>query len=154
MTGRRAVAALLAAAAMAAAGCGDDSKADYVDEYNKVDSRFAPTLRRGVASIQSPAAGRDPSRLAPRLDSAAATFDESAKDFGAIDPPDDVKSTHDAYVAAIRTLADDFRKAADTLGQEKRPSRAAVRALRGLANSKGFRDLRASGEALRQRVNE
>lgn len=144
----------LAAAALAATGCGGNSEADYVDEYNKVDAKFAPVLRRGLSSIQSPQAGRNPSRLSPQLENAADRFDETAGEFGEIDAPDDIKPAHDDYVAAIGTLGDDFRKAAVALRTETRPSPRAVRILRGLARSKGFQEVRTTGEALRRKVNE
>jgi hypothetical protein len=136
VTSRRAWAALLAALALVAAGCGGTSKDDYekkVDAVGKtLDDQFTEIGRDIQSAGSLPKAAGDVEKGADALDEAAADLDD-------IDPPDDAKDAHEKIVGGVELLADDFRAASKAAASND--TAKVLELLGGLETSKGFKQI-------------
>ena len=106
------LALVVLASALLAAGCGDSGeKNDYVDEVNQLQNDL-------VTQVTQATAGANPTTQKQAADYAgtiAGIFGSAADDFAAVDPPEDVADLHSQLVDAIRSIADDTKKAEQTL---------------------------------------
>lgn len=113
---RRAALVLVAALSLLVAGCGGDteSKNDYVDSVNKVQTDFANSVQKSASAVPS---GGDAAQAAKdtfaTLESA---IDKLVGDLRGIEPPDDVKQLHDRLISQMNEFKGDISKAGDALG--------------------------------------
>lgn len=144
---RRHVFALLAAATLAAAGCGggsDTTKGDYVKQVNAVGQ----TLQRELSSLGGAISTQsDPQGIARQLGDGATTLDAAAKKLGEIDPPSDATGAHRQIVDGVHRLAQTFRTGA----REARGGRLAdlVKTFGAISDSAGVREIAQGTKALK-----
>jgi predicted nucleic acid-binding Zn-ribbon protein len=106
------LAVLLLAASLLAAGCGDtDEKNDYVDEVNELQTDLVDQVTQATTSA-NPTTQKQAADYAGAI---ADIFSKSADDFAAVDPPEDVADLHSQLVDELRSIADDTKKAENTL---------------------------------------
>ena len=106
------LAAGLLAVALIAAGCGDtDEKNDYVDEVNQLQTDLVDQVTQATTS-STPTTQKEAADYAGKISD---IFSRSADDFAAVDPPEDVADLHQQLVEEIRSLAQDTKKAEQTL---------------------------------------
>jgi hypothetical protein len=104
--------ALLAAASLALAACGDTAENnDYVDEVNKVTS----TLQSGLTEVGNGANVDSPDQAASVFEDFAGRIETAATDLEGITAPDDVAGLQDEIVASLRTLEDEATGAANEI---------------------------------------
>jgi hypothetical protein len=104
------LAALLAAFALIAGGCGSDTKArnDYVDAVNRAQNEFAATFDRLESRITSTST---PAQDQKTLGGFKKAVDKVVGDLRAIDVPDAVKAEHRQLVDEISTYGREIDKA-------------------------------------------
>jgi uncharacterized phage infection (PIP) family protein YhgE len=106
------LAAGLLAFALIAAGCGDSGeKNDYVDQVNQLQTDLVDQVTQ-VTTDATPSTQKEAADYAGRV---AEVFSQSADDFAAVDPPEDVADLHQQLVEEIRSIAQDTKKAEQTL---------------------------------------
>jgi hypothetical protein len=106
------LAAGLLAVALIAAGCGDtDEKNDYVDEVNQLQTDLVDQVTQATTS-STPTTQKEAADYAGKIGD---IFSRSADDFAAVDPPEDVADLHQQLVEEIRSIAQDTKKAEQTL---------------------------------------
>ncbi len=91
----------VALAALAVAGCGGSSAADYTSRVNDVQGRFAADIQQASAETDSAASG---AVAAQALDRLADTLGSSAAELRGIDPPEEVAGQHGRLIAALAGL--------------------------------------------------
>jgi hypothetical protein len=94
-------------AALAFAGCGTAEKNDYVNSVNQATTQMTKALS-SVGNV-----GTDPAAMASTLQSGSDAIEKAAKDFEAIDPPDNAEHAHQLMVDGLHSLATTFKQAAD-----------------------------------------
>jgi hypothetical protein len=107
--------ALLIALAVALGGCGgDDRKTDnaYVDQVNRIQTKFASAYKRVASEITSTTSTREDEKTIGRLET---TIDETVADLRAVKPPAKVEKLHndlvivlDDYGTKLGGLSDDL----------------------------------------------
>lgn len=95
--------AVLAVAALAAAGCGSDESADdYVTEVNELQTGLVENVRSTVSG-PPPTSPEDAAAVAAKLER---VFDQGATRLQAIEPPEEVANQHAELVETIGGLSD------------------------------------------------
>jgi RecA/RadA recombinase len=106
------LAAALLVIALLAAGCGDSGeKNDYVDAVNQLQTDLVDQVTEATSDA-NPTTQKQAADYAGRI---ADVFGNSADEFEAVDPPEDVADLHQQLVEEIRSIAADTRKAEQTL---------------------------------------
>jgi hypothetical protein len=120
------VACLLAVAAVTAvaAGCGNEEQNEYVDEVNALQSQLVEEVTEATSGAV-PATPRDAAEVAGDL---ARVFAESADEFEAVTPPEEVAGLHAELVEQIRGIGDQVAAAEEafTSGDAEEASQAAL----------------------------
>jgi hypothetical protein len=93
-------------AALALAGCGSSEKNDYVKSVNQATTEMTKALS-SVGNV-----GSDPAQMSATLQKGSDAIEKAAKDFQAIDPPDNAKHAHQLMVDGLNSLATTFDDAA------------------------------------------
>jgi hypothetical protein len=117
------LAAGLLAVALLAAGCGDSGeKNDFVDEVNQLQTDLVDQVSQATTG-STPTTQKEAADYAGKI---ADIFSRSADEFAAVDPPEDVADLHQQLVEEIRSIAQDTKKAEQTLrtGSPKEAQRA------------------------------
>lgn len=95
--GRAAVAPLVVVAALTGCG-GDDSRdkvADYIEDANAVQKRFAPAFKEANAAFKAGASGKLPDRAQlASLERAGASIGEARRKVAALEPPAEAARLH------------------------------------------------------------
>ena len=114
---RALLAAVLAAAALAAAGCGDDvdKSNDYVDAVNRAQNSFAQTFDRLNAQITSTSSPKEDRATLERFRTA---IDKVVADLRKVQPPDKVKELHGDLIGEISSYGKEIRKARRAFASE------------------------------------
>jgi hypothetical protein len=87
------------------AGCGNSQKDAYRQDFQSDAAQFKKSLSKAAANVSRNATL--PAR-APAIREVRAAVDKLAADLAELDPPDDVKATHDDAVRQLRTLSSDL----------------------------------------------
>lgn len=98
---RRFAGALLIAVAVALGGCGgDDRKTDnaYVDQVNRIQTKFASAYKRVASEITSTTSNREDEKTIGQLET---TIDETVTDLRAVKPPAKVQKLHNDLVIVL-----------------------------------------------------
>jgi len=103
----RSFALLAVTAVLALAGCGNAEQNDYVSDVNQATTTMTKALN-SIGQVNP----SDPSSVEKTLNSGSQTMEKAAKDFEAIDPPDNAKHAHEQMVAGLHSLATTFKDAA------------------------------------------
>ena len=138
----RAFALLAVIAAVALAGCGNAEKNDYVQSVNDATTQMTKALS-SVGSV-----GSDPAQMATTLQQGGAAIEKAAKDFEAIDPPDNAKHAHGLMVDGLHSLADTFDQAADAA--KAKDTDKVVQALTNLQTSDGAKKIQQAQTELQE----
>ena len=98
------------ALALAASGCGTDTKAanDYVDAVNKAQTGFAAKFDRLSSQITSTSTAAQDRET---LDGFRQAIDKVVTDFRAVKPPDKVKALHGRLISEIAGYGKEIDKA-------------------------------------------
>ena len=139
---RRAIVLLVTVLVVVLAGCGgdDSSKTSSKDEYGQQLAQAGATLQKTFADLGDATGSSTSSKqIGDRLEKGAIALDGSAKKFGAITPPSEVKAAHQKLVDGLEELADVFRKGA--AAARKNDSATLTKALQGLATSDGVKKI-------------
>ena len=114
---RRLIVLVLAVIALPVAGCGDDgdsSSDEYAKGFKPVNQRILDLGQKVGGSIQS-ARTKSDKRIAREFGSHARQLGEIRRDLQALEPPSDLKATHDQLVQALgetRGTLEDIENAA------------------------------------------
>jgi hypothetical protein len=108
---------VVVALALAASGCGADTKAanDYVDAVNKAQTGFAArfdTLSSKITSTSTAAQDR------ATLDGFKGAIDKVVTDFRAVKAPDKVKALHGQLISEISAYGKEIDKAKQAFSDE------------------------------------
>jgi hypothetical protein len=148
---RRPLALLVLVLALVAAGCGGDdggSSSSSKDDYGKELAAAGQTLQNTFADLADQTGTNTSSKqIGDRLDKGATAFDEAAKKFDAIDPPDAAQAAHEKLVSGLEELADVFHKGADAA--RKNDTATLTTALQKLSNSEGVKKITEAQEELK-----
>ena len=136
MTLSRPAAAMLAVLALVAAGCGGTSKEEYEEQIDEIGTELDRQFTGIGREIQGSGSLR---KAAPEVDNGAEALDEAADDLEDVEPPDDAQAAHNKIVAGIRTLANDFRKAARAAASND--TKALLELFGNIGASKGARTI-------------
>jgi hypothetical protein len=99
------LAAIAVVLAMPLAGCGTAKKDAYRQDFQSDAAQFKKSLSQAAAKVSRNATL--PAR-APAIREVRTAVDKLAADLGELDPPDDLKATHDDAVRQLRTLSSDL----------------------------------------------
>ena len=99
------LAALAAVLAMPLAGCGSSQKDAYRQDFQSDAAQFKKSLSRAAAKVSRNATL--PAR-APAIRSVRTAVDDLATNLGRLDPPNDLKATHDDAVRQLHALSSDL----------------------------------------------
>ncbi len=95
---------MLAAAALALAGCGGPSKGDYEDGLGRVQAQ----LEDANDASREASGTTDADERSAALGRAQAAIDKAADTADGLEPPDDAKDEHEQLASALRDYADLF----------------------------------------------
>ena len=128
--------------ALVIAGCGDTAaKNDYVKSVNKAETALQKSLSGLGSGVGGGTAG-----AADRLTATGKALDDAAKNFSAIDPPDDAKHAHGEIVDGLHKLGAQLRGAAKSV---KGGDRAGFsKAISGLGTSPGAQEIQKAQDEL------
>jgi phage terminase small subunit len=96
---------ILAMLALPMAGCGGAQKDTYRKDFQQSATQFRASLQRAGTKVRRNATL--PER-APAIAAARRSVDKLASDLGKLDPPDELKKTHEDAVRQLRTLSSDL----------------------------------------------
>jgi hypothetical protein len=99
---------IAAAVALAAAGCGNAEKNDYVDQVNEIQSNLQTQAAAEISS--APTSPAQAGKFAEKLQQ---LFADAADQLEAVDPPEDVADLHAQLVAKVRDVGDQIGKVVD-----------------------------------------
>jgi hypothetical protein len=99
----------LIAVILAAAGCGNGEKNDYVDQVNAIQTDLQTQASETLAG-GAPSTGPQAAEFADKLQ---ALFASAADDLEAVDPPEEVADLHAQLVAKVREIGDEIGKAGE-----------------------------------------
>jgi hypothetical protein len=99
------LAAIAVLLALPVAGCGTSQKDTYRQDFQSDAAQFKKSLSRAAAKVSRNATL--PAR-APAIREVRAAVDKLAADLAQLDPPSDLKATHDDAVRQLRTLSSDL----------------------------------------------
>ena len=137
---KRIIGIALAAAALAAAGCGDTAdKNEYVTSVNNAQASLTTSL-----SKINPAG--KPDQIATELDEGGTAIETTVKDFKAIEPPKDAAKAHDQIVSGLSALATTFHDAAEAARANDTEKMTTL--LTGIQTSEGAKQLEAAQKEL------
>jgi hypothetical protein len=104
--------ALVAIASLALVACGSSDKDNYKKDVQKITDPVESQLNDLNTKLSS---AQTPADKADVITQAQGVLNDAAKKLGDLDPPSDVKSEHDKYVAAVQKFSDDLGPIADAL---------------------------------------
>src|SRR4051812_45039047 len=133
---------LAVTAALALAGCGTAEKNDYVNSVNQATTEMTKALS-SVGNV-----GSDPAQMATTLQKGSDAIEKAAKDFEAIDPPDNAEHAHGLMVDGLHSLATTFRDAADAA--KAKDTDKVVAALGDIQSSEGAKKIQQAQEELQK----
>jgi len=99
------LAAIAVLAALPIVGCGTSQKDAYRQDFQSGAAQFKKSLAKAAAKVSRNATL--PAR-APAIREVRKAVDSLAGDLGGLDPPNDLKATHDDAVRQLRTLSSDL----------------------------------------------
>jgi len=138
----RSLALLAVTAAVALAGCGTAEKNDYVKSVNDATTQMTKALT-SVGNV-----GTDPAQMATTLQQGSAAIEKAAKDFEAIDPPDNAKHAHGLMVDGLHSLAATFNDAA--AAAKAKDTKKVVEELTNLQSSDGAKKIQQAQTELQK----
>jgi hypothetical protein len=105
-----------ALALVVAAGCGGDteSKNEYVDSINKVQTDFADSVSKSTSAAAG--SGDAQERAENTFSSLSTAIEKLIDDLRGIEPPDEVARLHDRLISQMDEFNGDIKKAGDALG--------------------------------------
>ena len=108
---------IVVALALAASGCGADTKAanDYVDAVNKAQNGFAAKFDELSGRITSTSTAKEDRKT---LDGFKQAIDKVVRDFRAVKAPDKVKPLHAKLIAEISAYGSEIDKAKAAFADE------------------------------------
>jgi cytochrome c556 len=104
--------ALMVVAATALVACGGASKADYAKDVRGIINPLDDKLSSLNQDITAGGTAKD---KADAIKKAQASIADAAKKLDDLTPPDDVKSEHDKFVAAVKKFGDDLGPIGDAV---------------------------------------
>jgi hypothetical protein len=99
------LAAIAVFLALPVVGCGSSQKDAYRQDFQTDAAQFKKSLSRAATKVSRNATL--PARAAA-IREVRAAVDKLAADLGQLDPPDNLKATHDDAVRQLRTLSSDL----------------------------------------------
>jgi hypothetical protein len=130
----RSLVLLAVIAAVALVGCGGTAeKNDYVQSVNDATTQMTKALT-SVGNV-----GSDPAQMATTLQQGSAAIEKAAKDFEAIDPPENAKHAHSLMVDGLHSLAGTFKTAA--AAAKDKDTKKVVEALTNIQSSDGAKKI-------------
>ncbi len=103
------------AIALAAAGCGDDGKSDFIDSYNQATQPLNELM--GDLGTASSATGAEGQKEAEQqLGKLADGLEEVQGKLEALDPPGDAKDEYDRMLKALDANTEQVRTMAEAIG--------------------------------------
>ncbi len=114
----------VSAIAVLAAGCGNSEQNDYVDQVNELQNQLVAQVSDAVGGA-APTTPKEAAAVAADLEQ---IFSQSADDFAAVTPPDEVADLHGQLVDQIRQIADQIKQAEQAFnsGDAQAASQAAI----------------------------
>jgi cytochrome c556 len=135
---------LLVACGLVLSACGGKSETDKKNDYKKDAKAIVQQAKGSLESLQSRVQGKSGDAALAELGKTRQEVVDAADRLDKLTPPDDVKTEHDKFVAALRKFGDDFKKVEDAgKAKDQAAAKEALSTLQADAT-----ELKASGDAL------
>jgi hypothetical protein len=97
-----------AAVALAATGCGNAEKNDYVDKVNEIQNNLQTQATQAISTAPT-----NPAQAGELVKKLEAIFSDAADQLAAVDPPEDVADLHNQLVDKVREVSSQIGKLSD-----------------------------------------